>query len=86
MVFNFMSDGIPVVYYGQEQSFSGAADPVSHPANFPELHSHGRLTQMNREPLWPSGYKNTTTYQLITTLNKVRILIQVHPSNPEAMS
>ncbi|KAF9653890.1 alpha-amylase [Thelephora ganbajun] len=54
MVFNFMSDGIPVVYYGQEQSFSGAADP------------------MNREPLWPSGYKNTTTYQLITTLNKLR--------------
>ena len=31
MVFNFMSDGIPVVYYGQEQSFSGSADPVSFP-------------------------------------------------------
>lgn len=29
MVFNFMSDGIPVVYYGQEQYFSGGADPVS---------------------------------------------------------
>ena len=28
MVFNFMSDGIPIVYYGQEQGFSGAADPV----------------------------------------------------------
>lgn len=27
---------------------------------------------MNREPLWPSGYKNTSTYQLIGTLNKVR--------------
>jgi len=54
MVFNFMSDGIPVVYYGQEQSFSGGTDP------------------MNREPLWLSGYGNTTTYQLITTLNKLR--------------
>ena len=31
MVFNFMSDGIPVVYYGQEQSFSGSADPVGFP-------------------------------------------------------
>lgn len=29
MVYNFMSDGIPIVYYGQEQGFSGAADPVS---------------------------------------------------------
>ncbi|KAI0928231.1 hypothetical protein AcW1_005538 [Taiwanofungus camphoratus] len=54
MVFNFMSDGIPIVYYGQEQGFSGGGDP------------------WNREPLWPSGYKNTTTYQLMTTLNKLR--------------
>jgi len=54
MVFNFMSDGIPVVYYGQEQLFSGGSDP------------------RNREPLWPSGYKNTTAYQIITTLNKLR--------------
>ena len=30
MTFTFMSDGIPIVYYGQEQSFSGNADPVSH--------------------------------------------------------
>lgn len=29
MVYNFMSDGIPIVYYGQEQSFSGSGDPVS---------------------------------------------------------
>ncbi|EIN07658.1 glycoside hydrolase family 13 protein [Punctularia strigosozonata HHB-11173 SS5] len=27
MTFNFMSDGIPIVYYGQEQSFSGIGDP-----------------------------------------------------------
>ena len=30
MVFTFLSDGIPIVYYGQEQYFSGGADPVSH--------------------------------------------------------
>ncbi|KAJ3482123.1 hypothetical protein NLI96_g7190 [Meripilus lineatus] len=54
MVFNFMSDGIPVVYYGQEQGFSGNADP------------------WNREPLWPSGYANTSTYQLTSKLNTFR--------------
>ncbi|KAI0665092.1 alpha-amylase [Cubamyces menziesii] len=54
MTFNFMSDGVPIVYYGQEQGFNGNADP------------------MNREPLWPSKYANTTTYQLITKLNQLR--------------
>ncbi|KAI9569521.1 glycoside hydrolase family 13 protein [Boletus coccyginus] len=54
MIFNFMSDGIPIVYYGQEQSFSGSGDP------------------WNREPLWTSGYANTTTYQLISTMNQFR--------------
>ncbi|PCH38712.1 glycoside hydrolase family 13 protein [Wolfiporia cocos MD-104 SS10] len=54
MVFNFMSDGIPIVYYGQEQGFNGSGDP------------------WNREPLWPSGYANTSTYQLMSTLNMFR--------------
>jgi len=54
MTFNFMSDGIPIVYYGQEQGAHGASDPY------------------NREPLWPSGYANTTTYQLMTKLNTFR--------------
>ncbi|OJT14173.1 Alpha-amylase 1 [Trametes pubescens] len=54
MIFNFMSDGIPIVYYGQEQGFNGNADP------------------MNREPLWPSHYANTTTLQLVTKLNTLR--------------
>lgn len=54
MVFNFMTDGIPIVYYGQEQGFSGNSDPY------------------NREAMWPSKYANSTTYQLITTLNQFR--------------
>ncbi|KAI0747849.1 alpha-amylase [Daedaleopsis nitida] len=54
MIFTFMSDGIPVVYYGQEQGFSGNADPY------------------NREPLWPSGYQNTTSYNMISKLNQLR--------------
>lgn len=54
MVFNFMSDGIPIVYYGQEQYSNGNADPY------------------NRAALWPTNYANTTAYQLITKLNKLR--------------
>ncbi|KAF5324747.1 hypothetical protein D9611_004519 [Ephemerocybe angulata] len=54
MTWNFMADGIPIVYYGQEQSFSGSGDPN------------------NREALWPSNYANTTAYQYITLLNKLR--------------
>lgn len=67
-----MSDGIPVVYYGLEQSFSGAGDPVGF---LPPIFRNYMLTgptQMNREPLWPSGYQNTSAYQFVTTLNKVR--------------
>lgn len=30
--------------------------------------------QMNREPLWPSNYANTTTLQLVTKLNTVNAL------------
>ncbi|KAG9011795.1 hypothetical protein FRB94_007521 [Tulasnella sp. JGI-2019a] len=29
LTFSFMSDGIPIVYYGQEQRFHGAADPMN---------------------------------------------------------
>lgn len=53
--FPFVTDGIPYVYYGQEQGFSGGNDPE------------------NREPLWTSGYSNTTSmYTFITKLNGIR--------------
>lgn len=35
MVFNFMSDGIPIVYYGQEQGMSGGDDPYNREALWP---------------------------------------------------
>ncbi|KZT44175.1 glycoside hydrolase family 13 protein [Sistotremastrum suecicum HHB10207 ss-3] len=54
ITYNFMSDGIPIVYYGQEQRLNGNNDP------------------WNRGPLWPTGYVNSSTYQLITTLNTFR--------------
>jgi alpha-amylase len=28
LAFQFVTDGIPIVYYGQEQQFHGIADPV----------------------------------------------------------
>lgn len=31
--------------------------------------------QWNREPLWPSGYANSSIYQLVTSLNKVRFTL-----------
>ena len=34
--------------------------------------------QWNREPLWTSGYAETSTYQLISTLNQVTPVIQVN--------
>lgn len=27
MTWNFVTDGIPIVYYGQEQNFNGNGDP-----------------------------------------------------------
>lgn len=54
MTWTFMTDGIPIVYAGQEQYFSGAEDPY------------------NREPLWPSGYKTTVAYTLVSELNAAR--------------
>ena len=47
---------IHIVYYGEEQEFTGAYNPV------------------NREPMWPTQYKNNTTPlpSLIRSLNKLR--------------
>lgn len=63
MVFSFMYDGIPVVYYGQEQFFKGKDDPA------------------NREPLWPSQYRENDASDLVAALNQFRnFLISVSTS------
>ena len=49
-----MYDGIPVVYYGQEQFLKGKDDPA------------------NREPLWPSRYRENDATDLVTALNQFR--------------
>jgi alpha-amylase len=58
IAFTMLTDGIPIIYQGQEQhyrSLGGGGDPY------------------NREALWHSGYdQNHELYQLITLLNKMR--------------
>ncbi|TCD68229.1 hypothetical protein EIP91_011298 [Steccherinum ochraceum] len=46
MVFNFMSDGIPIVYYGQEQGFSGNADPWNREPLWPSKYANNSATAM----------------------------------------
>ncbi|KIO25152.1 glycoside hydrolase family 13 protein [Tulasnella calospora MUT 4182] len=41
MAFSFMSDGIPVLYYGQEQRFNGAGDPVNREPLWPSQYDQG---------------------------------------------
>jgi alpha-amylase len=51
MTFNFMSDGIPIVYYGQEQRFSGAADPLNRepfwPSNYEKGDTYAFIAKLN---------------------------------------
>jgi glycosidase len=35
MMFPFISDGIPILYYGQEQGYAGAEDPYNREARVP---------------------------------------------------
>ncbi|PQE17869.1 Acid alpha-amylase protein [Rutstroemia sp. NJR-2017a BBW] len=57
LVYDFFTDGIPVVYYGAEQGFAGANDPQNRAALW----------------LNPTGYDKTSTlYQYVKTLNTAR--------------
>ncbi|KIP10336.1 glycoside hydrolase family 13 protein [Phlebiopsis gigantea 11061_1 CR5-6] len=51
MVFNFMSDGIPIVYYGQEQGFAGNADPWNREplwtSNYTNTSTYQLITKLN---------------------------------------
>ncbi|KAF2722750.1 glycoside hydrolase family 13 protein [Polychaeton citri CBS 116435] len=58
LAFTMLTDGIPVIYQGQEQHYDGRG---------------GGNVPFNREAIWYSGYKtNVTLYNLVTILNKVR--------------
>jgi len=52
MTLTFMSDGIPVVYYGQEQYFSGNADPFNRealwPSNYEKTDAYKLMSTLNQ--------------------------------------
>ncbi|TDL27217.1 alpha-amylase [Rickenella mellea] len=52
MTFNFMFDGIPIVYYGQEQGFSGNADPWNReplwPSNYANTSTYALISTLNQ--------------------------------------
>ncbi|KAJ3574561.1 hypothetical protein NP233_g1694 [Leucocoprinus birnbaumii] len=52
MVLNWFTDGIPIVYYGQEQSFSGNADPWNReplwPPGYQETDAYRFITALNQ--------------------------------------
>lgn len=58
LCWTILTDGIPCVYYGQEQMFSGR----SHPDD----------DQDSRQLMWSSGYKKTKLYNFISHLNRAR--------------
>ncbi|KAJ7632245.1 glycoside hydrolase family 13 protein [Roridomyces roridus] len=51
MTLGFLSDGIPIVYYGQEQSFSGNSDPYNReplwPSNYTKTTAYELMTTLN---------------------------------------
>lgn len=75
MVFNWMSDGIPIMYYGQEQGFSGNADPYNREplwtSKYENSSTYQFVTKLNtlRNFLVSStdNWLNSTTEVLTTT-------------------
>ena len=65
LVYLMFSDGIPIVYMGTEQNFTGNANQTD-----------GAADPWNREPLWTSNYRQSTwIYQYLRELNRIRSLL-----------
>jgi len=66
LVYLLFSDGIPVVYMGTEQNFTG--NPFV---------KDGAADPWNREPLWRSNYNRSNwIYNYLTKLNQIRSLLK----------
>lgn len=80
MAFNFMSDGIPIVYYGQEQSLSGAADPFNRealwPTGYQKTTAYNMTATLNqlRNYLVQTSWLNSTTQVLTTEPDGISIM------------
>lgn len=65
LVYLMFSDGIPIVYMGTEQNFTGNPKEIG-----------GATDPWNRQPLWTSNYQRTTwIYQYLKQLNMIRSLL-----------
>ncbi|CAF3052932.1 unnamed protein product [Rotaria sp. Silwood2] len=66
LVYLMFSDGIPIVYMGTEQNFTGNPNE-----------KYGATDPWNREPLWRSAYNRSTwIYKYLTKLNQIRSLLK----------
>ncbi|KAF8502450.1 alpha-amylase [Gautieria morchelliformis] len=82
MVFTFMSDGIPIVYYGQEQRLSGNADPWNReplwPTNYANTSTYTMIATLNKlRNFLTNGTDSWTTSQaevLTMTSNELAIM------------
>ncbi|KAI5124072.1 hypothetical protein M0805_003899 [Coniferiporia weirii] len=80
MVFNFMSDGIPIVYYGQEQGFHGASDPYNReplwPSNYAKSAGYNLTTTLNQFRNFLVNSSDWATQQMqVLTSNDVALAI-----------
>ncbi|KIK65914.1 glycoside hydrolase family 13 protein [Collybiopsis luxurians FD-317 M1] len=81
MTWPFINDGIPILYYGQEQGYQGGNDPANREAYvvynlsiLPSILTRPRLIPFLFSSLWSSGF-NTDNKPLLThvkTLNAAR--------------
>lgn len=66
LVYLMFSDGIPILYMGTEQNFTGNPNV-----------RYGASDPWNREPLWRSNYDRTKwLFKNISQLNQIRLLIK----------
>lgn len=79
MSFLFMSDGIPIVYYGQEQGMDGSSDPYNREALWPSGYRNTTAVQLisklNKLRQWmieiDSNYLTQRTSILSTTTTDI---------------
>lgn len=66
LVYLMFSDGIPILYMGTEQNFTGNPNVI-----------YGASDPWNREPLWRSNYdRSKWIFQYIAQLNQIRSFIK----------
>jgi alpha-amylase len=62
LAYTILADGIPIIYYGQEQGFSGGVDPACREPMWPSgwqqtpLYRHIALLNKVRKAAWPLGF------------------------------